>query len=312
MKNNLTLCITSLIFVFSLKSEAQTREDTLIALSIRKAIHYSPNVLYTFNRKIYDLNQDSLSLYEMSQKNPLPMDLQPCFESSDYSLTYSDNHGWHKGSLVKMSSDEDEYYYPHEYIYGVGTNKEAREFDPSLIKQHIVGKIRVVDQLCCMKTYLLFHPTIKPSEVYLGKVKDGGWEAVPLLTRYKKPVLHIEALSDSLFARYAYEADLDAIEALVNDKNLTDSVLVAEKIELTAAEIPAYDPSPDSLYDIVVSMQDTLIFKDFIDEDGDTISVYFDDNIVQEKIAIEHKPFAVQIKSKTKRIEIIAESVGTK
>ena len=86
----------------------------------------------------------------------------------------------------------------------------------------------------------------------------------------------------------------------MNDSNLVEPLQV---VQATAQ---------DSInFSLIVSKQDTILFQDFAKEDGDKISIYFDGEIVQESVSIEHRPYAVPTKSKSSLIEIVIESEGS-
>lgn len=294
---------------------AQNPNDTTTALSIRAAIPgFDFKYYYTFDVKLFELNKDSITLFELTQKNPKPATLQPKNWSgySDYSETYSDNHGWHPAGLSKDCLNSR--CGPHDYICGSKDYKQVIEWaskDPSSKITRISKTIIVDDEFLPNKekiAHLVLHSKIAPSEIFLGAVSSDCW-AFPALTKYKKPKCIMRLIPDSLKLDNINLVGLKRIEKIINNpkvKAVIDSIKpIVKQSDSLIPKISEKD------FDVVALKSDTISFQDFDMEDGDKISIFFDSILVQENISIEHKPYKVPVASKVSFIEIIIEDEGS-
>lgn len=289
---------------------AQNANDTTLAIAIKSSIpQFSSVNWYTFNAKTFELNQDSAKLYELTQTGPSIAALKKSSLSwrpdIDYNPKYGDNQGWHKGYLVRASGQD---LYAHGYECGVGNYTEAltgkSPYGEYVIKRISPTIITVTDIVEKGKiSYLVLHKKIIPSEILLTAISSDCW-AVAVYTRYKKPAVNMVLIPDSLKPTDD-PALLKRLESLINDSTLGNPPKVAE-----SSPVAPVKTLPTN-FDVTVSTKDTISFQDFEREDGDKVSIFFDGNIIQELVGIEHKPYKIPLGSNVSVIEILAEDEGT-
>lgn len=307
--------IVTLLILTNTQLSAQAANDTTLALAIRSTIQgFSNNYWYTFDKKKFELNQDSAKLYQLVTNKILTKDYLYDHQSAWNALTGEEYKNTSKRKWEKYNKNKSFVTDETGYWCGISTYASALEEWRTFQKtgnckgswrdlKEKGNKISKINTIIVTETsdpsYLPWHPTILPSEILVGYASSDCWRT-PIALRYKKPRLNMVLLTDSLRSMLVDPARFAVIEKLVNDSNLVQPLQVVQATTQDSTK-----------FSLIVSKQDTILFQDFAKEDGDKISIYFDGEIVQESVSIEHRPYAVPTKSRSSLIEIIVESEGS-
>ncbi|MCU0660013.1 MAG: hypothetical protein MUD00_00105 [Candidatus Pacebacteria bacterium] len=305
--------IILLLALNKLQTFAQTANDTTLALAIRASIqNFSNEYWYTFDKKKFNLNKDSVKLYQLVSSKILTKDYLYDHESSWNALTgeeykHTGKRKWEKYNKSKSGVVDETGYWCNVFSYETAL-EEWKMFQKTgncrwrdiKIKGNKISKINSIIVIeTSDPSYLPWHPTILPSEILIGYTTSDCWRT-PIALKYKKPRLNMVFISDSIRKMVAEPARFAVIEKLVNNPNLVASVHVQAVVQ------------DSTKFSLIVSKRDTILFGDFVQIDGDKISVYFDGKIVEHSISIERKPYQIPIDPNINVVEIVIEDEGLK
>ena len=328
------------------------RNDILIAETIK---NYLPkNFMLCFdsiNDKNFNLCLDSAKLYKIVSSKKLTGEY--LYNNYAYENLFTNEHfakkasrKWEKyNSRIANSETYEEKGYScnisnyksalksyQMYKRTGNCDREWRDLNEDGNKIYQIGRIIISETLDYngSRSYLVWHPTIQPSEILIGGISSDCWR-VPIAVKYKKPILKPIVLDVNTINALRLDPKserLISITKLVNDKKII-ALTPAKEVNLpkVIAKPATIGNSEQSNLPNVVDKnktsknkllaqkgENTLLLFDHGVPDGDIVSVYINGNLYSKNITVNRKPLEIPFFMKEGQIYTIdlkAESEGT-